>query len=982
MIRSSLRFRGFRCVLTCVAAAALLSACNGGPKGPRDPHIVPNQRDYEENRNFISPPTLGHPIYACSSNVTISNFLKDATLNVFIDGSPAPNPSVVGKFPDLGVNFDVGTTFTAGQVVHVTQTVGAVTSGPSNSVPVTSHTEDYPAGLPKPRLFKHPLRQCGHAVLVEDVVPGSTVEVFAENPTGGGAFGAPATVGGFHASTNWGLNWTGVSPQFELGARVSARAQLCTDLSQPSDYEITEPAPSPMPAGSVEPPVIEGQELVTIWGAGGPGDPPQHGPILKVYRPGSVVVGTTASPGGAPHTMGISPPATAGVPHTATQTLCVESNPADSRPTPTLPCNEMPAPKIKPPLPGDTQIYVTEHIPGAEILVFAGAEEIGHSSGSVINLSRPLVNGEIVKVMQRLGTCVSPFRYQIVVACARGDDPRACSGEWPAFRHNVLRNAQQVNASPLADPYAVKTLEVKWNRWSEDGGGFTASPVVHNGKLYVGTSAGRLYAYNATLGGAPLWQYPPAGEPALTTQWASPPPGTPAPCANPSSGGIASSVAMARIEDRDVVILAAPDQGRPSDPGGKFGAGFGSGRLFALDAQTGALIWATRQEVARMTGLTSGSTSELHEQIGYSSPLVLGGRIYVGVADHCDNPIQNGRVVAVELNTGDVVPDSTFKFEATSDRGGGVWTFVSGGLGGGLVTTTGNTWFGASTSGFNHGLSMVRLNPATGALEGKLQPVPSVLDHDPDWSAGATLMAASCGNLSLSTMKDGWSYAGNLGPPLSFLWQFPHVSYPFPTNDPNDHGDIRYHRAGAGWNDVYITMTGGIDVVAKDLPHDIFTGYRHLHALHVCGGGANRVRWIADLRPYTNEPPPEPVKDPGETDEQFEQELRDYYNTVRHYWGLGPPTVTRGIVYVGTNAGWLLAIADPSVWPALGSRCTWANLDGVACTDAGFQMVPKPAILKAMDLGSGSLQRNEPVIADGSLYVTTTSGRLFRVAPE
>ena len=60
------------------------------------------------------------------------------------------------------------------------QTVGAVTSGPSHSVPVTSHTADYPAGLPRPRLWKHPLFKCGHAILVEDVVPGSKVEIFAE----------------------------------------------------------------------------------------------------------------------------------------------------------------------------------------------------------------------------------------------------------------------------------------------------------------------------------------------------------------------------------------------------------------------------------------------------------------------------------------------------------------------------------------------------------------------------------------------------------------------------------------------------------------------------------------------------------------------------------------------------------------------------------------------------------------------------------
>ena len=204
-------------------------------------------------------------------------------------------------------------------------------------------------------------------------------------------------------------------------------------------------------------------------------------------------------------------------------------------------------------------------------------------------------------------------------------------------------------------------------------------------------------------------------------------------------------------------------------------------------------------------------------------------------------------------------------------------------------------------------------------------------------------------------MKDGWSYGGNLGGTLSFRWQYPPTAYPFPESDRNAHGDIRYHRAGAAWAERYITMTGGQDVVSRATPADTFGGYRHLHALNVCSGG---VHWIADLRPYTR-------PNPGQ-----------------HDWGMGPPTVTRGIVYVGTNLGWVVALADPSVWPSNGARCTLSSLDGVACLDAGFQMVPKPAILRALDLGAGPIRRAEPIIANGSLYVATENGTLFRLAPE
>ncbi len=909
----------------------------------RDPHVVPNDPDFKENPQFISPPTLAHPIYECSRNITIKDFVKNAKLNIFINGAPAPNPTVIGQIPELGVNFDVGLDFVAGMVVNVTQTVGAVTSALSNSVVVTSHTTDYPAGLPRPRLWKHPLFKCGHAILAEDVVPGSKVEISAENPDGMGGFKPGVVVGSFLASTEWGWNWTGVSPEFELGARITAQASLCKDVSPPSEPEITEPAPSPMPAGSIEPPVIEGQEIVRIWGPT-TGVGAQHGAILSVFA-SAAPLGSTPTPGDAPHLFGI-PPATLGTSYSATQKLCEETPPGTGPKTPTQPCSDLPAPKIKPPLPGDTQVVVTEHIPGANILVFAGAEEIGDSSGNVINLSRAINNGEIIKVMQKLGKCVSPFRYEIAVACD-GDPDKACSGDWPEFRHNGLRNARQIAASPLGDPYAVKTLKVKKDIASPDGGSFTASPVIWNGKLYIGTSKGRLFAFDAmTL--AQLWQFPPAGDPPLASDY-----NTMASCANPSSGGIAASVAIAQLKEGTAVILAAPDKGRPSDPGGKFAAGIGSGRLFALNPNTGAVIWMSG-EIARMTGTTAFSTTQFHEQIGYSSPLILGDRIYVGIADHCDNPIQNGKVVAVNKETGAII--GGFSFNSTSSRGGGVWTYVSGGLADALVTTTGNTRSGnPSEPATNNGLSMVRLDPTTGTLQGKIQPVPFDLDDDPDWSAGATLVAATCGNVSVSTMKDGWSYGANLGPPLSFRWQYPFVAFPFPTSDRNDHGDIRYHRAGAAWNDLYFTMTGGEDIVDVANELETFAGYQRLHALNVCSGGAS---WIADLTPFT------------------------FTVTDRHSWALGPPTVTHGIVFVGTNRGFLVAIADPSVWPAMGSRCTESHFTGADCIANGYAIVPQPAILRSMDLGAGRIVRTEPAIANGNVYVATEGGRLFRIAPE
>ena len=177
-------------MLVVVLGIALLSLghSNSNGQNQKDPHVVRNPGDFKEDPKFISPPTLGQPIYACSSAITVQNFLPGAKIEVFIDGAPAPNPSFIGTLPSPGQTHETGQKFTAGQVVYVTQTLGSATSAQSNQVTATSHTEDFPAGLPKPRLFARPLLQCGHAVLVEDVVPGSSVTVHAEDDAGGGAF--------------------------------------------------------------------------------------------------------------------------------------------------------------------------------------------------------------------------------------------------------------------------------------------------------------------------------------------------------------------------------------------------------------------------------------------------------------------------------------------------------------------------------------------------------------------------------------------------------------------------------------------------------------------------------------------------------------------------------------------------------------------------------------------------------------------------
>jgi outer membrane protein assembly factor BamB len=542
----------------------------------------------------------------------------------------------------------------------------------------------------------------------------------------------------------------------------------------------------------------------------------------------------------------------------------------------------------------------------------------------------------------RLGRLPSIWMRMIMIGLAFGA-VLGCSKDWPAFRHNLLRTAHQGRSSPLADPTRAPSLAVRWTYPATGAlSPFRASPIVYRGRVFIGNANGRFYALDANTG-ALLWQYPPTASPALTSQFTC----------NPSSQGIASSAVIGNVSGADAVIFGAPDQ--------SFGTGLGEGRLFALNAATGAELWKS-PVVARLTGVDWGSKTQFHEQIGYSSPLVFNDRVYVGVANHCDNPIQKGRVVAVHLSTGLI--DTAFSYCSTgactdSTRGGGVWSSVAG-WNDSVYVTTGNVKSGqAFEPAPNRGLSMLRLNKDTGAVIWQFQPVPWDLDGDPDWNATVSYQAASCAAMLVSTQKDGWTHAINVAPgsggAASKRWSFPPHATPFVSADGTVHGDSRYMRSGAVWRDVYITVNGGLNLTSSG----VTGGLRRLHAFNACASDADRVRWLLDV-PSTSVCAP----------------------TDKYCYRVGQPVVTRGMVYVGTDQGHLLAIADPSIWPAAGWRCSNPDITAANCVASGYSFVPEPTVLANVSLPDGGrIVYTEPALARGKVYVATEAGHVYMLSP-
>jgi outer membrane protein assembly factor BamB len=591
----------------------------------------------------------------------------------------------------------------------------------------------------------------------------------------------------------------------------------------------------------------------------------------------------------------------------------------------------------------------------------------------------------------------------VLVTAACSPPPPSPRDEWYTYRYDSTRTGAQPWASDLSDPAKVGRLAVKWS-FPRDGqvDGFKASPIVVNDTVFIGSTGGYFYAIDAATG-KPKWQYPKTSDPGLLGS-----------CNDFGRYGIQSSATYASIGGQDAVIFGAPD---PSAEGG-----FGSARLFAFTlsgdpiwkSTTGGPVDGKSDIVAHVSGCIIGNAGEHHERIAYSSPLVLGDKIYVGVHDTGDNPLQVGRVIAVDLATGHIDPSFHFQavgtpaspdpqctrrceeqYEAclncdrsqpgcplpsecaegrtrceaacrqpTTVRGGGVWNSMATD-GAGVYFTTGNTrvpWCrwpynncpNAPEPSPNHGLSMIRVDKDSGSIIWATQPVPFRFDGDPDWAAGATIMSTSCGELIASVQKDGWSYAVNAGNgipgALSRRWQFPPTEDPF-TNPTYVHGDDDYKRPGAAWNDVLIITTGG-----ESLVHDTVTaGYGKLHALNACATTENdRVRWIAGIP-----------------------------NSSGGGYSLGVPTVTGGIVFIGTDLGHLVVLGDPRVVPAVGVQCSNPdyNTSPADCTKFGFNPTTRiPKVLADVPMPDGgdiAGLRREPALAKGRVFVGTLNGHVY-----
>ena len=292
----------------------------------------------------------------------------------------------------------------------------------------------------------------------------------------------------------------------------------------------------------------------------------------------------------------------------------------------------------------------------------------------------------------------------------------AQSSDWPGYLFDNGHSSHNALATAIT-PANASTLVEDWSfidpppAPGQPAAGFYSSPTVVNGVVYIGSNTGNFYAVNEATG-AVLWQQLLGFTTPITCN---------------RGQGVTSTAAVAIDPVSGTLTVYV---------------GGGDGYLYALNAETGAILF--RQFVVDV-----GTTQNAGFIFG--SPTIVNGRIYLGLASQCDNPLVRGAIKAFDQHTGTLL--KTFFTTPTGTVGAGVWTSAAATLNGGsLWITTGNGPAG-------HSYAIIKLN---GGLQFQTEWVAPV-SGDLDWGSSPTLFQARINNVTTQMVgannKNGIFYA-------------------------------------------------------------------------------------------------------------------------------------------------------------------------------------------------------------------------------
>ncbi len=237
------------------------------------------------------------------------------------------------------------------------------------------------------------------------------------------------------------------------------------------------------------------------------------------------------------------------------------------------------------------------------------------------------------------------------------------------------------------------------------GGLVSGTPIIAGGAVYAGSWDGKMYALDQ-IDGRQLWSF--------------------------DTGTVADSCGNTYGIDSTAAFLD-----------GTLYFGAADCTLYALNAATGELIWRTQ---------LADSTKGFHL---WSSPVIFDGRLYVGLASHCDSPCVRGSIVCVSASDGRVLWN--FYVAPEGSTGGGVWSSIAVDTSKRLVfATTGNYCEGEDT----YSDSIVALDVQYGSLVWVYKNI-NQDSNDLDFGASPVFFEVNGQPALAAGSKDGHCYALN-----------------------------------------------------------------------------------------------------------------------------------------------------------------------------------------------------------------------------
>jgi outer membrane protein assembly factor BamB len=305
---------------------------------------------------------------------------------------------------------------------------------------------------------------------------------------------------------------------------------------------------------------------------------------------------------------------------------------------------------------------------------------------------------------------------------------------WPAYQNGPTHRSDN-SAAKAITPATVPGLTRIWT-WKpakptmkgQPAPRLYSSPTVYNGVVYIGAGTGIFYALAETTGKV-LWQH--------------------------FLGWVPAKTCGARGIDSTATVAPDPVTGALT-----VYVSSGDGYLFALRAATGKVAWKS------VIALPSPTKSDYYD---WSSPSVVKGRIYIGLASQCDDPLVKGGLNEYDQATGKLL--ASYEANPGGQIGASIWSSASVPVSGNyVVVTTGNAKHGDSES-------IVRLNGKTLAKEAIWTLPLNQQTFDADFGSSPTFFNATLSGKPTEMVgacnKNGIFYAlrrGNIaaGP----VWEF------------------------------------------------------------------------------------------------------------------------------------------------------------------------------------------------------------------